>query len=79
MLYSVSLLIMIRSIFRVVEYVMGQNGYPLKHEWTLYVFDALLMFLVTVVFYMRFPSQLERRTRDNGNLMMISPNSSTKA
>lgn len=37
-LYTVSLLIMARSIFRVVEYAMGQDGYPLTHEWTLYVF-----------------------------------------
>lgn len=79
MLYTVSLLIMIRSIFRVVEYVMGQNGYPLKHEWTLYVFDALLMFLVTVVFYMRFPSQLERRKEDIEHVLMTSQDSSIKA
>lgn len=37
---------------------MGQSGYPLKHEWTLYIFDALLMFIVTVVFWWWYPSRL---------------------
>jgi hypothetical protein len=32
MLYAVSVLILIRSVFRVVEYVQGQSGYSLKHE-----------------------------------------------
>ncbi|KFY31589.1 hypothetical protein V493_00977 [Pseudogymnoascus sp. VKM F-4281 (FW-2241)] len=36
MLYMVSALIMIRSIFRVVEYVMGGDGYLLSNEWTLH-------------------------------------------
>jgi len=58
MLYMVSALIMIRSIFRVVEYVMGTDGYLLENEWTLYVFDAVLMFAVTVLFYWRHPGDL---------------------
>ncbi|CCF39160.1 RTM1 [Colletotrichum higginsianum] len=41
MLYAVSLLIMVRSIFRVVEFAQGYTGYSLSHEWTLYIFDAL--------------------------------------
>ena len=57
MLYAVSLLIMVRSIFRVAEYCQGQTGYALSHEWTLYTFDSLLMFLTTVIFAWKFPSQ----------------------
>ncbi len=56
MLYIVSALIMVRSIFRVVEYAMGNDGYLLKNEWTLYIFDALLMFAVMVVYYFRYPT-----------------------
>ena len=41
-LYAVSGLIMARSIFRVIEYAMGQKGYLLSHEWTMYTFDSLL-------------------------------------
>ena len=58
MLYSVSALIMVRSVFRVVEYIMGHDGYLLQNEWTLYVFDAVLMFAVVVLFSWRFPSDL---------------------
>lgn len=58
MLYGTSALIMVRSIFRVVEYVMGRDGYPLQHEWTLYVFDALLMVLAMVVFAWWYPGRL---------------------
>ncbi|KAF2008816.1 RTA1 like protein [Aaosphaeria arxii CBS 175.79] len=61
MLYIVSALIMVRSIFRVVEYIMGNDGYPLKNEWTLYVFDAVLMFGVMVVFAWRFPGGIVPR------------------
>jgi hypothetical protein len=58
MLYTVSILILARSIFRIIEYLEGQNGYPLTHEWTLYVFDSIPMFIVTVVFYVQYPSKL---------------------
>ncbi|KAL9622370.1 MAG: hypothetical protein Q9160_003212 [Pyrenula sp. 1 TL-2023] len=43
-LYSASLLILVRSIFRTVEYVQGNNGYLISHEIYVYLFDALLMF-----------------------------------
>jgi hypothetical protein len=59
MLYAVSILILVRSIFRVVEYIQGQSGYSLKHEWTLYVFDSVPMFIVAVVYFIWYPSQLQ--------------------
>lgn len=58
MLYIVSALIMIRSVFRVAEYAMGNDGYLLRHEWTLYVFDATLMFIVMVVYYFWYPTRI---------------------
>lgn len=64
MLYVVSALIMVRSIFRVVEYIMGYEGYLLKNEWTLYVFDALLMFGVVLMFAWRFPGTLRSKASD---------------
>jgi len=69
MLYVVSALIIVRSIFRVVEYIMGHDGYPLRNEWTLYVFDALLMFGVVVAFAWRFPGGVvpgKRKGRHTG-------------
>lgn len=47
-LYVASMLILVRSVFRVIEYVMGNNGYLLKKELFLYIFDAVLMFLTMV-------------------------------
>lgn len=42
-LYVVSLLIFIRSIFRLIECARGNDGYLISHELFLYIFDALLM------------------------------------
>ncbi|RSL81758.1 hypothetical protein CEP51_005632 [Fusarium floridanum] len=65
MLYVVSVLIMVRSVFRVIEYIMGHDGYPLRNEWTLYVFDALLMFGVVVMLGWRYPCDLlPQKSRD---------------
>ncbi|KAH8725932.1 RTA1 like protein-domain-containing protein [Phaeosphaeriaceae sp. PMI808] len=48
-LYGVSTLILFRCIFRLIEYSMGNASYLNSHEWTLYVFDAVPMFLVLVL------------------------------
>ncbi|KAL3436153.1 putative RTA1 domain protein [Aspergillus tetrazonus] len=59
MLNAVSALIMERSIFRVVENAMGTDGYLLRHEWTLYIFDSVPMLVVMVLFYIWYPSGLK--------------------
>ncbi|KAF7720298.1 Uncharacterized protein PECH_003417 [Penicillium ucsense] len=58
MLYAVSTLIIIRSIFRIFEYVLGNNGYPLQHEWTSYIFDAVLMVAVMIIYLVWYPSHI---------------------
>ncbi|KAL4792752.1 RTA1 like protein-domain-containing protein [Aspergillus venezuelensis] len=57
-LYASSILILIRSIFRVIEYLQGYDGYLLRNEAFIYVFDALLMFFVLVVFVAVHPSEV---------------------
>lgn len=57
-LYATSALIMIRSIYRVVEYVTGSSGILQEKEVFLYVFDALPMALVTILFAVFHPSQV---------------------
>lgn len=57
-LYVASALIMIRSIFRVVEYLQGNNGYLLRREIFLFVFDALLMLTVMILFNFIHPAQV---------------------
>lgn len=58
-LFAASGLIMIRSIFRVVEYVQGNDGYLLRHEYYLYVFDAVLMLGVMLLFNVVHPSEVK--------------------
>lgn len=72
MLYVVSALIMVRSIFRVVEYIMGSDGYLLKNEWTLYVFDAALMIGVVGMLGWRYPDDLHPMTFDEPDVEMES-------
>lgn len=57
-LYGSSTLILVRSLFRVIEYLQGNAGYLLKHEVFLYVFDAVLMFAVVVLFNWIHPSEI---------------------
>jgi hypothetical protein len=59
-LYVVSLLIMLRSVFRVVEYIQGNAGYLLRTELPLYVFDASLMVITMVIFLAAYPSILRK-------------------
>lgn len=58
MLFIVSALIMVRSLFRVVEYAMSNDGYLLEHEWTMYIFDSVPMFAVMVVYYLWYPTYI---------------------
>ncbi|KAH7067299.1 RTA1 like protein-domain-containing protein [Paraphoma chrysanthemicola] len=56
-LYSVSTLILFRCAFRLIEYSMGNAAYLIAHEWTLYTFDAVPMFLVLVLLLVLQPSK----------------------
>ena len=69
-LYIISGLIMVRSIFRVIEYAMGSKGYLLSHEWSMYIFDSLLMFAVTVIWAVRHPSGMHEYASENSVLSM---------
>lgn len=68
MLYAVSALIILRSIFRIIEYVLENDGYPLSHEWTMYIFDSVPMAIVMVIFYIWYPSGLKPRTDFEGSM-----------
>ncbi|KAM0228719.1 hypothetical protein ACHAP5_011870 [Fusarium lateritium] len=74
MLYAVSLLIMVRSVFRVAEFAMGAEGYLLKHEWTLYIFDSTLMLLVVGIFYWRYPALYYIKKYADGEAFQLRSN-----
>ncbi|GME66094.1 Rta-like protein [Neofusicoccum parvum] len=57
-LYISSALIVVRSIFRLIEYLQGHDGELLSNEIYLYVFDAALMLLVMIVFNWKHPAIL---------------------
>ncbi|SCU79553.1 LADA_0B01486g1_1 [Lachancea dasiensis] len=53
-LFMCSILILVRSIVRLVEFIQGYSGYIIEHEWFIFVFDAVPMFLVTLLFVATF-------------------------
>lgn len=64
-LYATSVLIMIRSIYRVAEYAEGQTGELQSKEFWLYIFDAMLMAGVAILLAWLHPSGvISGRTQD---------------
>lgn len=57
-MYAVNALIMIRSVYRVIEYVQGAQGVLQEHEAYLYAFDSSLMVICCVIFNVFHPSQI---------------------
>lgn len=57
-LYTVSMLIVVRSVFRLIEYAQGHNGALLKKEIYVYLLDALLMLIVASIFGWYHPKAL---------------------
>jgi len=62
-LYLASLLIVVRCVFRIIEYAGGQDGVLLSNEIYLYIFEATLMFLVMVIFNVQHPSTVIGRNK----------------
>ncbi|KAL4998977.1 RTA1 like protein [Aspergillus recurvatus] len=69
-LYAVSLLIMLRSIFRVIEYGMGQKGYLLANEWPLFLFDAVPMVGVMVIWGVWHPGTIQQEVPGSRSLRL---------
>lgn len=57
-LYVVSCFILIRSVYRIIEYKDGFKGYIMIHEVYAYIFDATLMFLAMVVMNVYHPAEI---------------------
>ncbi|PMD43750.1 RTA1 like protein [Hyaloscypha variabilis F] len=57
-LYGGSVLILIRCVFRLVEYAGGRDGPIMSHEIFLYIFDSVLMWGTMVTFAVVHPSQV---------------------
>lgn len=57
-LYGTSALIIIRNVFRVVEYIQGRSGYLMRNEVWLYVFDAAAISVVVIAYNVVHPSDV---------------------
>ncbi|KFA50462.1 hypothetical protein S40293_07904 [Stachybotrys chartarum IBT 40293] len=62
-LYIVSFLVIVRSMFRLIEYAQGNDGYLISHEIYLYIFDSLLMWLAMMAFAWEHPSEINAKLR----------------
>ncbi|KAJ5808786.1 RTA1 like protein-domain-containing protein [Penicillium riverlandense] len=52
-----TLLILVRSIYRLVEFTQGATGYLNSHEWAMYVFDALVIYPCVALFVYWHPGR----------------------
>ena len=67
----VTLLIIVRSIVRTVEYVQGPDGFVISHEVFIYLFDAVPMFLVMAIYAILHPGRLVRDSRQEKNMVSV--------
>lgn len=77
-IYAVSFLIMIRSLFRVAEYVTGRDGVLQQHEYWIYIFDAALMVLASCVFNVFHPGGVIGRHSQDKSIALHSRSDSAQ-
>jgi len=51
LLFAAAAIIILRCVFRIVEFSQGHDGYLARHEVFLYIFDAAPMLVVQVMFH----------------------------
>lgn len=69
-LYIASVLILIRSVFRVIEFSGGNDGVLLRNEVFLYIFDALLMLGVMLAFNVVHPGMIIGKKTPGASIRM---------
>ncbi|KAF4969428.1 hypothetical protein FSARC_3359 [Fusarium sarcochroum] len=63
-IYVASILILIRSLFRMIEYIEGHDGELQSKEVYVYVFDAVLMAIASIGFNIFHPSKYLNGSRE---------------
>jgi len=76
-LYTAGILILIRSIFRVIEFTQGNNGTIMTHEIFLYIFDAVLMLGVMVMLNVIHPGSIIGRKAETEGIQLDARGSSS--
>ena len=69
--YITSILILIRSIYRMVEYTSGQDSVVVRHEACFYCLDLLLMFIVMAIVCLVHPSKIYVLQRRRGTYVEL--------
>lgn len=62
-LYTVSIVFLVRNIVRIVEFLQGGDGFIATHEPMLYIFDGSFMFFVVLIFVVIHPGKLFKEAR----------------
>lgn len=56
----VIILTIVRSVVRAIEYLQGDGGFVISHEAFIYIFDAVLMWAVMMLYLLVHPGRLIR-------------------
>lgn len=62
-LYVASILVLVRNLVRIIEYKQGAEGAILGSEVYLYIFDAVPMFAVVLLYIIVYPGRVIKQTR----------------
>ncbi|KFY03682.1 hypothetical protein O988_01308 [Pseudogymnoascus sp. VKM F-3808] len=55
--YATSALVIVRCIYRLIEFALGIDGYPFVHEWMFYVLESLPMLVAIIIFCVYHPAK----------------------
>ncbi|CEI67613.1 hypothetical protein FVEN_g5700 [Fusarium venenatum] len=72
-LYICSVLVMVRNIYRLIEYEEGEDGYLQYHEWPTYALDVIFMTIIMVLTLGWYSADLKKE--DNSFQMQAVPSS----
>jgi len=78
-LYIASTLILIRSVFRVIEFSGGNDGVLLRNEVFLYIFDAVLMLGVMLAFNAVHPGMIIGRKAPGASIRLAERSGSEES
>jgi hypothetical protein len=70
-LYAASIIILIRSVFRVVLFAESNDSFLMRNEVFLYIFDSVLMLSVMALFNIIHPGAIIGRKKVDGNVLLM--------
>ena len=75
-LYATSIIILIRSVFRVVLFAESNDSFLMRNEVFLYIFDSVLMLSVMVLFNIIHPGAIFGRKKVDGDIIQMEESGS---